>query len=117
MAIFTPEMPTTPHSIQDRSIIALKGLRTLFAFLMGAWLFLVPMVTFTSSMVAFCDEYGASPIPLVEEEEAKHVGTSPYDGWMGHDRQDMRNTDLPLWEEFPHCSLYGDVLLQPPRRA
>jgi hypothetical protein len=110
-------MSNTPSAVPGRTTIALKGLRSAFAFLMGVWLFMVPMVMFSSSVMAFCDEYGTSPIPLVEEEEVKHVGTSPNDGWMDRDRQDTSNTDLPNWEELPHCSLYGDVPLQPPRRA
>lgn len=96
----------------------LRFMQKLFALVLGVWLFMVPMVMFSAEVIAFCDEYGTSTIPLMEEEEVKHQGTNDT-GRMVLDRSRVfeEGMELPQWEEFPHCSLYGEVPLRPPRKA
>lgn len=97
---------------------ALRFLQRSFALLLGVWLFMVPMVMFSAEVIAFCDEYGTSTIPLMEEEEVKHHAMNG-SGQIVLDRSRLFEDamELPRWEELPHCSLYGDVPLRPPRCA
>jgi hypothetical protein len=40
---------------------------------MATWLFLMPQIMNTRSLMLLCDEYGTVPSPLTEEEEVKHA--------------------------------------------
>ena len=97
---------------------ATSAMQRLFALFLGIWLFMVPMVIFSAEVIAFCEDHGTTTIPLIEEEEVKLECTTN-DPSIDIDRSSTEEVSSPLphWEELPHCSLYGEVPLRPPRRA
>lgn len=89
---------------------ALRSLALVFAL----WLFIVPQVMSTSTVIDLCEEAGSTPLPLIEEEEVKHASTPPPGGLKGTGLDGMHNIILPEGPDRPQQSLHGEVPHLPP---
>lgn len=110
-------MNFTLHVGMDPTNAGRRGWKArIFASLLGIWLFMVPQVMFSTALLAFCDEVGATTPPLIEEEEVHHTGVPP--GPLmpaSHSGCDPDEVALPHWEELLLHTLHGEVPHQPPR--
>lgn len=86
-----------------------------FAAIMCSWLFMVPQVMFSASVMAYCDEQGCSLPPVAEEEEVGHSAVPPRT-WSSteHTSFDTDEIALPRWEELMLHTLHGEVPHPPP---
>lgn len=87
----------------------------LFTWLMCGWLFMIPQVMFSTAVLSFCDEFGASAPPLIEEEEVHHTAIPPCSALASaHGHTDHDEVELPHWEELLLHTLHGEVPHPPP---
>jgi hypothetical protein len=87
----------------------------LFTALMCGWLFIVPQVMYSSTVLDFCKEHGTNTPPLIEEEEVHHTGVPPhYFVAECHAPCDHDEVELPHWEELLLHTLHGEVPHPPP---
>lgn len=104
------------HNSTKQGPVATRGVaRRVFALLLGIWLFMVPQVMFSTAVLAFCDEFGATTPPLIEEEEVHQTGVPPCAVVpAGHSACDTDEQALPHWEELLLHTLHGEVPHPPP---
>ena len=90
----------------------------LFRFLSGfmaLWLFVLPQIICSSTMLSLNAEYGTAPLSLVEEEEIHHSGIPPLmTAGVHHAPGDADELELPHWAELLLHTLHGEVPHPPP---
>ncbi|HRF80060.1 MAG TPA: hypothetical protein PL070_08235 [Flavobacteriales bacterium] len=87
----------------------------LFATFLCWWLFMAPQVTYSTSVIAFCNEHDCSIPPLMEEEEVCHVAVPPRASVNdAHASPEAHEVALPHWEELLLHTLHGEVPHPPP---
>ena len=92
----------------------LAATRRCQAVFFGAWLFMVPQIMFSSTVPAFCDEYGTASAPQVEEEEVEHLGMAPSTFTLHQPCRDHDVEALPNWVVILVHVPHGDVPHLPP---
>lgn len=99
-------------ALRDRTTpLALR----LFVACLACWLFMAPQVMYSSAVVAFCEEYGCTTPPLIEEEEVCHSEVPPRTILNArHASPDADEIALPHWEELLLHTLHGEVPHPPP---
>ncbi|MBX2974144.1 MAG: hypothetical protein KF797_13690 [Flavobacteriales bacterium] len=99
------------HAPRDRACIALR----LFVGCLCVWLFMAPQVSYSAAVIAFCDEYGCTTLPLIEEEEVCHSAIPPRAmPTDAHASPEADEVALPHWEELLLHTLHGEVPHPPP---
>ena len=84
------------------------------ALCMAGWLCVIPQVICSSQLMAWCEEYGTSVPPLIEEEEVHHKDVPPRHAMViRHGLADLV-PQLPHWEELLLHTLHGEVPHPPP---
>ena len=84
------------------------------AVLVGAWLFVVPQVMNSSTILDLCKEAGSTTLPLIEEESVHHYGTEPQPALLAIVGPPTVASTLPCLEDRILSSFHGDVPHLPP---
>ncbi len=82
--------------------------------LFALWMCIVPQVMTSTTVIELCEEVGSAPLPLIEEEEVKHVGTEPPANVKAMATIGPRILLIPAGTDRPHVSLHGEVPHLPP---
>lgn len=88
-----------------------------FALFVAFALWMMPQMLNARNMATVCDEFGARPLPVTEEEEIKHA-YAPF-AWNGasNDAAERRDEDPPPADERVEVAVHGDVAVPPPKQG
>ncbi|MEO8588880.1 MAG: hypothetical protein ABI432_05880 [Flavobacteriales bacterium] len=87
-----------------------------FAAIVGLWLLAMPQVAFSRTMIAFYADIGATPSPIVEEEEVKHACVpSSASALLSAIAGDDDAGEMPRLDERIEVATHGEVDSPPPK--
>lgn len=94
-----------------------SGTLRVFALILSVWLWAVPQVMYSKTIVDLFMEQGNGPISIIEEEEVRHATTAPRStGMVTHSGSQLPALVPSEFKLLPFNILHGEVPEPPPWR-